>query len=360
MSSEDEKLQPGDEFSFTTEEIDSACFPDIEFGDGVSAVLKSLSDTSPRSYNRSSILTYGQDSVDNEKQLDSAFHLAMLREKDIALAEQAREMQKKDNIIAALVTSEKLAISLSKQNEAMVKSLLALVNKERKVKLVLWNHQVTYKQVVPTEEVRDEMAMAATRNREIEKQKEQAYISQLSKVVDRLAQKYGGGDRYENISTIIDCSQPRFTCDPSHLPKAVPKEMLAMWLYQVEPSKEEEEKYDQYLCGQLRPPPVHSPCLPRPYVNWNKLNPFQHKNLPAPQSFPVLGCSPNPSFYATTMPDPEKYMGVQVPIWGRVPNPFGSLYGFNTNMGVVAVPNQPIHGYRCSASSGIWMIDARG
>ena len=83
----------------------------------------------------------------------------------------------------------------------MTKSLLGVINKEKRVKFITGDHQITYKQVNPTDNTRDEMALAAARIREKEKKQEYAKLQKLSDMVDRLAQKYG--DRYENISVVL-------------------------------------------------------------------------------------------------------------------------------------------------------------
>ena len=74
----------------------------------------------------------------------------------------ANDIQRKEDMITALSKSETLAmLSLSEEKEAMVKSLLTMVNKERKVKLISWFHNITHEQVTPTQSVRQKMASSA-------------------------------------------------------------------------------------------------------------------------------------------------------------------------------------------------------
>ena len=118
---------------------------------------------------------------------------------------------------------------------------------------------------------------------------------------------------------------------------------------------------DRFLRQQLRPHLVKTPPLQKPCVNENRLNPGQYKNLPQPLAYPVQSCSPDPKFYEKEV---DVYIGQghgymkKYPAWGRKKSPFGVLYGFQTNMGVVAVPSVPVHGYRCSSTSGTWQIYA--
>ena len=268
----------------------------------------------------------------------------------------ADDIDKKDDYISALVNSEEMAQNLYQQQKTMAISLLALTNKERKSKFIMGDHKLSYAKTAPTEALRDEMERSAIRKRG---EMETAFIKKMVATVDSLTKHYSP-DRYqENIST-INLSSTRSPTDPEGLPDCVPSEMFALWLYQEELTPEEELQYDRYLQQQLRPLPTHSPPLLKPFVNWAKLNPFQHRNLPAPSLFPIQGCSQVTSFYTATMRDPEVYLGGQVLIWGRKHHPFGALHGFNTNMGAVAVPSQPLHGYRCCPGSGTLEIDARG
>ena len=114
------------------------------------------------------------------------------------------------------------------------------------------------------------------------------------------------------------------------------------------------------ILRELRPEPIHSPRLKKLAVNWNRLNPGQFKNLPKAEKIPVQGCSPDHNFYLAvdtsgSYPQESKTLG-----WKNNRFPFGKLYGFETNLGIVAVPDVAIHGYRCYETSGYWTIDAMG
>merc|ERR1719154_520930 len=163
----------------------------------------------------------------------------------------ASDIKKKDDIISALYDSEKLAISLSERKETMVKSLLAMVNKERKVKIATWFHNITHEQVAPTQAVRQEMASAASRVR----MKEQS-DGMVEETADSLAKSYSP-ERYDSPST-TNMSNARLTTDFENLPATVPMEMLAIWFHHgvEELTPEEEVQYEKYLQQQVRPPSV--------------------------------------------------------------------------------------------------------
>ena len=75
----------------------------------------------------------------------------------------------------------------------LVKSLLAMVNKVRKVKIVSW-FNISHKQVAPTQAVRQEMAASANR---VRMQEQTAFIARMVETVDSLAKTYSP-DRYDS------------------------------------------------------------------------------------------------------------------------------------------------------------------
>ena len=80
-----------------------------------------------------------------------------------------------------------------------------------------------------------------------------------------------------------------------------------------------------------------------PQVDFNHLNSHFIKNIPKPQSYPIHGCSKESEFY-----DKSKF-GKRPTFWSFYP--FGSVDGYDTNLGVVKVPDQPIFGYIWSEGS---------
>ena len=105
-----------------------------------------------------------------------------------------------------------------------------------------------------------------------------------------------------------------------------------------------------------RCPQSRHPCPPRhlqasqggsiPKFIWNS---HFIKNIPKPSLYQILGCSTDAEFYARVDHRP----------W--IQNfykefPYGSEYGYITNLSIVAVPDHPIHGFVWS--EGEWMIQA--
>ena len=176
--------------------------------------------------------------------------------------------------------------------------------------------------------------------------------------VARIAASY---DRYQNVSTVITCSEPRSDVIPNQLFTWVEQDMIATWLFSVDPTEEELDKYDRHLDQQMRPDPIHSPDLPKARVNWNRLNPNMKRNLPVPDQYPVYGCAQDPTFYDSTV-DVEHYGGqkLNTKLVFETGKPFGSLYGFWTSKGVLALPDEPVSGYHCCAETGTWIIAAEG
>ena len=187
------------------------------------------------------------------------------------------------------------------------------------------------------------------------RQEESHGISRMMNTVDRLARHYSPPDRYHQPSS-TNLSQLRTAVVPDSLFNF---ELAGLWTFAEDPTDEEIAQYDRHLDEQLRPPPIHSPHLRKPFVNWTKLNPFQYKNLPKPTAFPIQGCSPDPKFYEAMERD-DRSMTQRLKWTNNITCPFGWLFGFDTNMGTVAVPDQVIHGYRCEPRSGNWVIDAKG
>ena len=71
---------------------------------------------------------------------------------------------------------------------------------------------------------------------------QKAEIAALVAIVDRIADCY---DRYTNVSaitTIITFSEPRSEVLPDHLFNWMDKELVGLWMYEVEPASEEEVK----------------------------------------------------------------------------------------------------------------------
>ena len=96
-----------------------------------------------------------------------------------------------------------------------------------------------------------------------------------------------------------------------------------------------------------------------PTVDWSSVNKRFLSNLPTPTPQPIYSCSQDPKFYeqkvfheagGTTQTMAASFM---------TRNPFGSLPGFVTNQGVIAVPqDNSFHGYTWIEKEG-WVLDAK-
>ena len=85
------------------------------------------------------------------------------------------------------------------------------------------------------------------------------------------------------------------------------------------------------------------------------------RNLPVPDQFALHGCAQSPEFYISTL-DIEHYGGqtLDTKLVFETGKPFGSLYGFRTSQGVLALPDEVVHGYHCCPETGTWIIAAEG
>ena len=206
----------------------------------------------------------------------------------------AQDLLKKDELIATLEESEGKAYTLYCQQKTAVQSAIALANKDRKRKFVL-GHTVSYSATAPTAAVYDEVSAAAIRLLEEQRQAKREEIASLANKVDQLAMVYSP-HRY-NLPSSNNESPPKVIDDPENLPEAVPAQFFAIWMCEGEMTPTEENKFDTFMERQVRPPPIYSLNLIKPYVNWHCVNPFQEKNLPKPYKFPLHGCSQDPEFY---------------------------------------------------------------
>ena len=107
------------------------------------------------------------------------------------------------------------------------------------------------------------------------------------------------------------------------------------------------------------PPPV--PTIRYKSIDFAKVNVRSMANIPKPTSFPVYGCSPEPKFYTEVVKvDYWDYYGNQRTFESSFIRkaPFGSLYGYETNVGIVPVPDTPVHGHVWSDQLHNWVLHA--
>ena len=93
---------------------------------------------------------------------------------------------------------------------------------------------------------------------------------------------------------------------------------------------------------------IYSAQVAIPKVDFTKVKPHLHRNLPKPSLCPVYACSEDPKFYTQCCKSIcETCRSAPGPLKAKFdsPSPFGSLPGFYTNLGVVPVPQDPIGGF---------------
>ena len=104
--------------------------------------------------------------------------------------------------------------------------------------------------------------------------------------------------------------------------------------------------------------PIHQPY---PKVDWTQINSYSKRNLPKAELLPVFGCPQYPDYYPDA-PNPERIVvcsttkdcslpgcSHKTPIKGH---PFGSLFGYKINLGLVVLPSTPVGGYIQTENEG--------
>ena len=223
----------------------------------ISALESTLSD-------RSSLITaitsqYKADMIAGRKKFNALyFHCQNL----------SKELQLKNDKLQWLREGDRIQQILVEQQQQLARSTMALT-KQHKTRFIMGHHSMVSRFNDTSPEVQQEMSQAAARLRTEKAKQETADINRLSSAVDKLAIKY---DRYNMITTVTIHNT---RCDPDGLPCIVPRDMMGIWLFadmMQEPTQEESAMYEFHLQLQVRPPPIYSPNLPEPPVNWTSLN----------------------------------------------------------------------------------------
>ena len=158
------------------------------------------------------------------------------------------------------------------------------------------------------------------------------------------------------ISNILKAMQritPNLRYKPRHLRrkkfKVVPYEFASIWrnLHSIFNEKE-------------APNYIQESALPQ--VAWEKVNKGALKKFPTPSLFPVSSVSPEASLYGKCCSCPQFERGrpspCSCPTKFEKRNPFGSLPGFVTNVGIVPVPATPLFGYIWDQDKTDWILHA--
>ena len=109
-------------------------------------------------------------------------------------------------------------------------------------------------------------------------------------------------------------------------------------------------------CTTPPPPPV----IRYNTIDFTKVNVRSIANIPRPEHQAVHGCSQDPKFYSESVILSYDYYNRPHTLESshKKAKPFGSLYGYLTNVGVVPVPDTPVHGYIWCHDSGGFILHA--
>ena len=84
---------------------------------------------------------------------------------------------------------------------------------------------------------------------------------------------------------------------------------------------------------------------PYPTLDWSQVNKRFISNIPSPTMIPKHGCSIDPAFYEYTSRFITGNAENTKPKFQTERYPFGSEYGYRTNLGVISVSSTVHHGY---------------
>ena len=92
-------------------------------------------------------------------------------------------------------------------------------------------------------------------------------------------------------------------------------------------------------------------------IDFSKVNVRNMANIPKPSCFPIHGVSNDPEFYKKTYwVKGFEYDKKEINYFK--PSPHGSIYGYQTNDGIVPVPDVPVHGHVWSDHLHNWVLHA--
>ena len=103
------------------------------------------------------------------------------------------------------------------------------------------------------------------------------------------------------------------------------------------------------------PPPPAAPVVRYKTIDFTQVNVRSIANIPKPTSFPVHGCALDPELYNPVRMDKHGKYDSTLPCH-RNRTAFGFLYGYETDAGIVPVPDIPVHGHVWK--DGKWMLHA--
>lgn len=109
-----------------------------------------------------------------------------------------------------------------------------------------------------------------------------------------------------------------------------------------------EEKYaNQFSPWKDEGGIIHSAKVWTPTLDFSQIKPSLLRTLPKPGNFPLYGCSPDSNFYHKCI---DTMTGRRPKF--ECPMPFGSKAAFETNLGIISMPADPIGGFVYKSGSG--------
>ena len=150
----------------------------------------------------------------------------------------------------------------------------------------------------------------------------------------------------EDLLLMISVAAPNAIYDPNWREKVVrtliDPQLLFAWDNAITIFNDDDPDYDD--ATQYQPPVITYHTIDIFNVNKRFI-----ENIPKPNRYPVLGVSNDPNFYHEWYQTGDPYKKSQKFL---NPFPFGSEYGYETNVGIVPPPTDPIHGYIWSEQYG--------
>ena len=133
-------------------------------------------------------------------------------------------------------------------------------------------------------------------------------------------------------------------------------EFQSMWRHSIVGDLFEQNPEADENC--TTPPPA-PPIVRYKSIDFTKVNVRSLANIPKPERFPVQSCSMDPDFYENPRKDKYGNKDLTLPChFHNCGGRHGSLYGYQTDAGIVPVPSQPVHGYTWDHTYGSWVLHA--
>ena len=138
------------------------------------------------------------------------------------------------------------------------------------------------------------------------------------------------------LSTSCPASRYNFNWREERMRKMLPPDLFTLWMNFDLLTSDLKDPQDDVKCS----PPV----IRYPTIDITKCNIRSIANVPTPQKHPIHGCSDDPNFYNKIVRGEGDESHKQFIKFNRH-GPFGVAYGYRTNLGIVPVPDEPVHGY---------------